>query len=236
VKRTDGRTATQIRPVKLTRNYLQYPEGSVLIEMGNTKVICTACVSENVPPHKKNSGSGWVTAEYSMLPGATHERTNREQRTKGRTHEIQRLIGRSLRSVVELNKLGERTITIDADVIQADGGTRTAAITGSMIALQDAVKYLQREGKIDSNPIRESIAAVSVGIVKGTPLIDLAYDEDSAADVDMNVVMTESGKLVEVQGTAESEPFSKELLDKMLDMAHKGIQVLIKKQKETLTR
>jgi ribonuclease PH len=232
VKRSDGRTATQIRPVKLTRNYLQYPEGSVLIEMGNTKVICTACVSENVPPHKKNSGCGWVTAEYSMLPGATHERTNREQRTKGRTHEIQRLIGRSLRSIVNLNNLGERTITIDADVIQADGGTRTAAITGSMVALQDAIKYLLKEGKIDHNPIRENIAAVSVGIVDGTPLIDLAYDEDSKADVDMNVVMTESGKLVEVQGTAETEPFTKELLDKMLDIAHKGIVVLVKKQKE----
>ncbi|MDI6731032.1 MAG: ribonuclease PH [Candidatus Margulisbacteria bacterium] len=236
MKRKDGRTATQIRPVKLTRNYLQYPEGSVLIEMGNTKVICTACVSENVPPHKKNSGSGWVTAEYSMLPGATHERTNREQRTKGRTHEIQRLIGRSLRSIVELNKLGERTITIDADVIQADGGTRTAAITGSMIALQDAVKYLLKEGKIDRNPIRENIAAVSVGVVGGSACIDLAYDEDSQADVDMNVVMTESGKIVEVQGTAETEPFSKELLDAMLDMAQKGIHVLIKKQKETLAR
>ncbi|MFA5839367.1 MAG: ribonuclease PH [Candidatus Margulisiibacteriota bacterium] len=234
MKRFDGRSTTQIRGVKITRHFTKYAEGSVLIEFGNTKVICTASVAENVPPHKRNSGSGWVTAEYAMLPRATHDRTNRDQKTKGRTHEIQRLIGRSLRAIVNLNKLGERTITLDADVIQADGGTRTAAITGSMIALQDAVKFLQKSGKITESPIRENVAAVSVGMIDNTPIIDLAYEEDSKADVDMNIVMTESGKLVEIQGTAEGEPFSKEMLDKMYDLAKKGIQVLIKKQKEAL--
>jgi len=234
VKRPDGRTAKQIRPVKITRNYLKYPEGSVLIEMGETKVICTASVAENVPHHKKGSGSGWVTAEYSMLPRATQERSNRDQKGKGRTQEIQRLIGRSLRAVVDMGKLGERSIYLDADVIQADGGTRTAAITGSFVALMDAVNFLLKNGKIDKNPIREFVAAVSVGVVDGVTVIDLPYVEDVKAEVDMNVVMTEDGKFVEVQGTAEHEPFSKAQLDEMLLLAKGGIQALIKKQKEVL--
>jgi ribonuclease PH len=234
VKRADGRTTKQIRPVKITRNYLKYPEGSVLIEMGETKVICTASVAENVPHHKKGSGSGWVTAEYSMLPRATHERSNRDQKGKGRTHEIQRLIGRSLRAVVDMDKLGERSIYLDADVIQADGGTRTAAITGSFVALMDAVDFLLKRGKIDKNPIREFLAAVSVGIVDGATVIDLPYVEDFQAEVDMNIVMTEGGKFIEIQGTAEHAPFSKVQLDEMLLLAKAGIQALIKKQKEVL--
>ncbi len=234
MKRADGRTTKQIRPVKITRNYLKYPEGSVLIEMGETKVICTASVAENVPHHKKGSGSGWVTAEYSMLPRATHERSNRDQKGKGRTHEIQRLIGRSLRAVVDMDKLGERSIYLDADVIQADGGTRTAAITGSFVALMDAVDFLLKRGKIDKNPIREFLAAVSVGIVDGATVIDLPYVEDFQAEVDMNIVMTEGGKFIEIQGTAEHAPFSKVQLDEMLLLAKAGIQALIKKQKEVL--
>lgn len=237
MKREDGRTEKEIRPVKIIRNYLKYPEGSVLIEMGNTKVICTASVAESVPAHKKGTGSGWVTAEYAMLPRATVERTSREHvhgRARGRTQEIQRLIGRALRAVFDLDKLGERNIYIDADVIQADGGTRTAAITGAWVALKDAVSYLLKNGTIVENPISENLAAVSVGIVNGTPMIDLNYNEDMAAEVDMNIVMTESGKFVEIQGTAESKPFSKDLLDQLLDLAHTGIQELIKKQKEVL--
>ena len=216
---------------------MKYPEGSVLIEMGNTKVICTASVAENVPFHKKGSGSGWVTAEYAMLPRATAERTSREHaygRARGRTHEIQRLIGRCLRAVTDLEKLGERSIYIDADVIQADGGTRTAAITGSWVALKDAISYLRKQGTLAKDPVSEYLAAVSVGIVKGVPMLDLAYSEDVVAEVDMNIVMTESGKFVEVQGTAESEPFSKEALDQMLILGEKGILELIKKQKEVL--
>jgi ribonuclease PH len=207
VKREDGRSEKSIRPVKILRNYLKYPEGSVLIEMGNTKVICTASVAENVPFHKKGSGSGWVTAEYAMLPRATTERTSREHahgRARGRTQEIQRLIGRSLRAVTDMDKLGERSIYIDADVIQADGGTRTAAITGSWVALKDAISYLLKQRTIAKDPVSENLAAVSVGIVNGVPMLDLAYSEDVAAEVDMNIVMTESGKFVEVQGTAES--------------------------------
>lgn len=237
MKREDGRSEKQIRTVKITRNYLKYPEGSVLIEMGNTKVICTASVVENVPPHKKGSGTGWVTAEYAMLPRATNERSMREHlhgRTRGRTQEIQRLIGRSLRSVFDLGKLGERTIYIDTDVIQADGGTRTAAITGAFVALKDAVKYLRKERKIDADPINEYLAAISVGMISGVPMLDLAYSEDLKADVDMNIVMTESGKFVEVQGTAESEPFSQGQLDRMLELAKEGILKLIDKQKEVL--
>jgi len=234
VKRDDGRSEKSIRPVKILRNYLKYPEGSVLIEMGNTKIICTASVAENVPFHKKGSGSGWVTAEYAMLPRATAERTSREHKTRGRTQEIQRLIGRSLRAVTDLDKLGERSIYIDADVIQADGGTRTAAITGSWVALKDAISYLRKQGTIAKDPVSENLAAVSVGIVKGVPMVDLAYSEDVVAEVDMNVVMTESGKFVEVQGTAEGEPFSKEDLDKMLSLGKEGILKLIKKQKEVL--
>lgn len=237
MKREDGRSEKQIRPVKITRNYLKYPEGSVLIEMGNTKIICTASVVDGVPNFKKGSGTGWVTAEYAMLPRATNERSMREHlhgKTRGRTQEIQRLIGRSLRSVFDLGKLGERTIYIDTDVIQADGGTRTAAITGAFVALKDAVNYLRKERKIEADPISEYLAAVSVGIINGVPMLDLCYSEDLKADVDMNVVMTESGKFVEVQGTAESEPFSQEQLDRMLELAKEGILKLIKRQKEVL--
>ncbi|OGC22119.1 ribonuclease PH [candidate division WOR-1 bacterium RIFOXYB2_FULL_42_35] len=234
MKRADGRSVKSLRPVIITRNFLKYPEGSVLIEMGNTKVICTASVVDKVPPFKKNSGSGWVTAEYAMLPRATNQRSNRDNaygHAKGRTHEIQRLIGRSLRAVTDLNKLGERTIHIDCDVIQADGGTRTASITGAFVALKDAIAFLRKERKLNVDPISEYVAAISVGVVKGIPLLDLAYCEDVDADVDMNVVMTESGKFIEVQGTAEHEPFSKELLDQMLDLSKDGIAQLIKKQR-----
>lgn len=236
MKRDDGRAATEIRPTKITRHYLKYPAGSVLIEMGNTKVICTASIQEKVPDHKKNSGEGWVTAEYSMIPGSTSQRSNRESmgRTKGRTHEIQRLIGRSLRAVVDLKKLGERSILIDADVIQADGGTRTASITGSFVALHDAIALLRKDGRIDGNPIREFVAAISVGVVAGTPVVDLPYSEDSTAEVDMNIVMTESGNIVEVQGTAEGNPFSKKTMDTLLAMGEKAVERLIAIQKKTL--
>lgn len=239
MRREDGRGPKELRPVKITRNYLQHPEGSVLIEMGGTKVICTASVQESVPHHKKGSGQGWVTAEYAMLPRATTERSSREHlggKTRGRTQEIQRLIGRSLRAVIDLYKLGERSIYIDADVIQADGGTRTAAITGSFVALKDAIKYLKKQGLIKEDPLKEYLAAVSVGIVNATILLDLPYGEDLKADVDMNVVMTESGNIVEVQGTAEGAPFSKDQLDKMLVLAEEGIMKLIKKQKEVLEK
>ncbi len=235
MKREDGRTEKEVRAVKIIRKYLKYPEGSVLIEMGNTKVICTASVAENVPPHKKGSGSGWVTAEYAMLPRATAERSGRE-RGRGRTYEIQRLIGRSLRAVTDLDKLGERSIIVDADVIQADGGTRTASITGAMVALRDAISHLLKEGKITRDPVQENLAAVSVGIIEGVPMVDLAYSEDVRAEVDMNIVMTESEEFVEIQGTAESKPFSKKLLDQLLDLAKAGIQDLIKKQKEVLRK
>jgi ribonuclease PH len=237
MKREDGRGLKQIRPVKIIRNYLKYPEGSVLIEMGNTKVICTASVAENVPAFRKGSGLGWVTAEYAMLPRATLERTSREHthgRARGRTQEIQRLIGRSLRAVFDMGKLGERSIYIDADVIQADGGTRTAAISGAFVALKDAVAFLRKERRIDEDPVLENLAAVSVGIIDGVPMVDLAYSEDVKAEVDMNIVMTDSGKFIEVQGTAESNPFSKKDLDEMLALAKTGIQQLIEKQKEVL--
>jgi ribonuclease PH len=239
MKRADNRTPAQIRRTRITRNYLKYPQGSVLIEMGDTKVICTAIVQEKVPEHRRGTGSGWVTAEYSMLPGSSAQRIQRDQlqgRAKGRTHEIQRLVGRSLRSVVDLNKLGERTIMLDADVIQADGGTRTASITGSFVALCDAVKWLREQGKISEDPIKELLAAISVGVVNGTPVVDLPYEEDSRAEVDMNIVMTESGKLVEVQGTAEGEPFSRKTLDQLIELAGKGISQLIAAQKKALGR
>ena len=205
--------------------------------MGDTKVICTATIEENVPPHKKGSGSGWVTAEYGMLPGSTSQRNKRESssaKVKGRTQEIQRLIGRSLRAAANLGFLGERTIQIDADVIQADGGTRTAAITGSFIAFYDAVAKLLKNGKVKRNPIKEFLAAVSVGVIGDEVLLDLNYSEDSQAKVDMNIVMTESGRLVEIQGTAETEPFSKKKLLEMLDISAGGIKTLIEKQKEAL--
>ena len=237
MKRADGRAPGELRPAKITRDYLKYPAGSVLIEMGDTKVICTAIVQEKVPDYKRGSGSGWVTAEYSMIPGATSQRNQREQgagKPKGRTQEIQRLIGRALRAVVDMNKLGERTILIDCDVIQADGGTRTASITGSFVALCDALAGLRKEGKIEDDPIKEFLAAVSVGVVDGTPLLDLPYQEDSNAEVDMNLVMTESGKLVEIQGTAEAAPFSKSDLEALLALGEKGISRLIALQKKIL--
>lgn len=234
--RPDGRKFDQLRNIKIVRNFLKYPEGSIWIEMGDTKLICTAIVEESVPNHRKVLQSGWVTAEYAMLPGATSERGQRESfgKGRGRSQEIQRLIGRSLRCVTDMDKLGERTIYIDADVIQADGGTRTAAITGSFVALYDALSKLKEEGKLKSIPIKDFIAAVSVGISAGEPLLDLAYAEDYQAGVDMNIAMTESGQFVEVQGTGETAPFTRKQLDAMLVLASKGIKELIAKQKEAL--
>jgi len=234
MKRDDGRAVNQVRPVKIQRGFIKHPQGAVLIEMGDTKVICTATVDEIVPPHVRGTGNGWVTAEYGMLPGATNTRFKREGHAKGRSQEIQRLIGRSLRSIVKLEELGERTIYVDADVIQADGGTRTAAITGSFVALYDALLWLKKEGKIDKLPIREFIAAESVGVVDGEEIVDLKYSEDSTAQVDMNVVMTESGKLVEVQGTAEGQPFTLEEMNGMVKKAAKAIKDLIAVQKKAL--
>jgi ribonuclease PH len=234
LKRADGRGLQELRPVKVSRHYLKYPAGSVLIEFGQTKVICAASVQEKVPDHKRGSGEGWVTAEYAMLPGATQERFFRERQPKGRTQEIQRLIGRALRAVVDLKALGERTITLDADVIQADGGTRTAAITGCFIALHDAISKLSKQGKLKSSPLKEFLAAVSVGVINGQVSLDLPYEEDSRAEVDLNLVMTEGGKLVEVQGTAEGEPFSKKTLDELLAVGAKGIKQLIAIQKKSL--
>lgn len=236
MSRSYNRRDDQARPIKITRNYLKNPEGSVLIEIGDTKVICTATVEESVPNHRKNSGLGWVTAEYAMIPRATTQRTQREHfgKVKGRTQEIQRLIGRSLRAVVDFKELGERTITLDADVIQADGGTRTASISGCFVAMYDAMLKLKKSGKINAIPVKDFLAAVSCGILNKNILLDLDYSEDSIADVDMNVVMTESGKLVEIQGTAEADPFSEEDLQALLSVAKKGIFEIIKKQKETL--
>ena len=227
--RSGGRRPNEMRPVRLTRHYTMHAEGSVLVELGNTKVLCTASVEEKVPPFKKGSGEGWLTAEYGMLPRSTHTRTAREAakgKQSGRTQEIQRLIGRSLRAVVDLKALGERTIQFDCDVLQADGGTRTASITGAYVALQDAVAVLMREGKLAQSPVREPVAAISVGIVNGTPLLDLEYTEDSCCDTDMNVVMTGAGRFIEVQGTAEGAPFSRQELDTLLALAEKGIVVL----------
>jgi ribonuclease PH len=216
--RFDGREYNEIRPVRITRGYTEIPEGSVLIEIGKTKVLCTASVEERVPPFQKGSGSGWVTAEYSMLPRATgvRNRENRQRKLSGRTMEIQRLIGRALRSIVDMSKLGERTIWIDCDVLQADGGTRTASITGAYVALADAVAYLLKNKLIAENPLKESIAAVSVGKVNGQAVVDLAYEEDSQAEVDMNICMTASGRFVEIQGTAEGEPFDRNDLGQFL--------------------
>ena len=224
------------RKTKITRNYLLHAEGSVLIETGNTKVICTASVQEGVPPFLTDSGKGWITAEYGMLPRSTETRMSREAtrgKISGRTAEIQRLIGRSLRAVVDLTLLEGYTIQIDCDVIQADGGTRTASITGACVALNDAFEKMLADGKIEKDPLRERIAAISVGIVDGEPVLDLSYEQDSRAEVDMNVVMTESGKFVEIQGTAEEKPFSNEQLNAMLRLAKQGIKQLIKKQKDT---
>ncbi|HZW83906.1 MAG TPA: ribonuclease PH [Candidatus Deferrimicrobium sp.] len=237
MSRFDGRQPDQLRPIKITSDYLVHPEGSVLIEFGKTKVICTATVEEKVPPFQKGSGKGWVTAEYSMLPRATAVRTARESsrgKVGGRTMEIQRLIGRALRSVTNLKALGERTIWVDCDVIQADGGTRTASITGAYVALVEALRKLQDRGAFQEIPLLDSLAAVSVGIVNGTPLLDLCYEEDSNAQVDMNVVMTGSGKIVEVQGTAEESPFSRQELDVLLELGLKGIKELADKEAEVL--
>ena len=233
--RSYNRRSDQERPIKFTRHFLKHPEGSVLVEFGETKVICNATVEESVPHHRKNTGLGWVTAEYAMLPRATNQRTKREiNGPKGRTHEIQRLIGRALRGVVDFKELGERSIYIDADVIQADGGTRTASISGAFVALYDALLKLKKEGKITTIPVKEFIAAISVGVVGGEKLLDLDYSEDSTADVDMNIVMTEKGKFIEVQGTAESEPFSHSELTGLISLAEKGINRIIAKQKEVL--
>lgn len=235
--RSDGRGPGTLRPVEITRNFTKYAEGSVLISMGETRVICTASIEESVPPFLRDSGQGWVTAEYSMLPRATSTRSGREAtrgRIGGRTHEIQRLVGRALRAVVDRKALGERTLWIDCDVIQADGGTRTAAITGGFTALYDARRYLQRKGQLDRIPLEDYVAAISVGIVGGKPLLDLTYQEDSQSEVDMNVVMTASGKFVEIQGTAEGLPFSREAMGSLLDLAEKGIQELILHQRRAL--
>ena len=236
-QRTDHRAADALRPVTLTRNYTRHAEGSVLVEFGHTKVLCTASVEEKVPPHKRGSGEGWVTAEYGMLPRATHTRSDREAargKQSGRTQEIQRLIGRSLRCVFDLKALGERTISLDCDVLQADGGTRTAAITGAFVAAFDAVSWLQAQGKLGTSPIRGFVAAVSVGIVQGTPLLDLEFTEDSACDTDMNVVMTDTGGFVEVQGTAEGAAFSRDEMNALLGLAERGIRTLIAAQRRTL--
>ncbi len=235
--RADGRAADALRSVRITRHYTMHAEGSVLVEFGNTKVLCTASVEERVPPHQKGSGEGWVTAEYGMLPRATHTRSSREAakgKQSGRTQEIQRLIGRSLRAVFDLKALGERTLTLDCDVLQADGGTRTAAITGAFVAAQDAVSYLLAEGRITTSPVLHPVAAVSVGIVGGRPVLDLDYLEDSGCDTDMNVVMTGAGHYVEVQGTAEGAAFSREEMNALLLLADKGIAELIVLQQAAL--
>lgn len=237
MQRLNGRANDELRPVKISRQFTNIPEGSVLIEIGETRVLCTASVEEKVPPFQKGSGKGWVTAEYAMIPRATHSRTQREAtkgKLTGRTMEIQRLIGRALRSVVDLKKLGERTIWLDCDVLQADGGTRTAAITGAYVALVDAVQFLMEKKLVRTNPIQDTLAAISVGKVHGQAVLDLAYEEDSQAEVDMNVVMTGSGKFVEIQGTAEEVPFDRAELDSFLTLAEKGIQSLIAVQKAAL--
>ena len=235
--RHSGRAADQLRAIRLTRNYTRHAEGSVLIGFGDTKVLCTASVEEKVPPHKRGSGEGWVTAEYGMLPRATHTRGDREAargKQSGRTQEIQRLIGRSMRCVFDLGLLGERTIALDCDVLQADGGTRTAAITGAFVAAHDAVAWLIAQGKLATSPIRQFVAAVSVGVVGGQLLLDLDYAEDSSCDTDMNVVMTGSGGFVELQGTAEGAAFSRAEMDGLLGLADKGIRELIAAQRRAL--
>ena len=233
--RQDGRAADQLRPVRITRDYLRHPEGSVLVEFGDTKVICTASIEDKVPPFLKGQGKGWVTAEYGMLPRSTNTRMNRERSgPSGRSQEIQRIVGRSLRAVVEMAKLGERTVWMDCDVIQADGGTRTAAITGSFIAMADAIGTVVKAGALPSSPVRDCVAAISVGIVGGVPALDLNYVEDSTAEVDMNVVMTGAGAFVEVQGTAEQTPFSRDGLAAMLALAEKGIARLIALQRRAV--
>jgi len=229
--RPDGRKNDELRPIKIEKNFIKNADGSVLIELGNTRVICTASIENKVPSFLKDQKKGWITAEYGMLPRSTPVRMLREAtagRVGGRTHEIQRLIGRSLRAVVDLEKIGERTIWIDCDVIEADGGTRTASITGGYLALREAIKKATKAGMITENPIKDSIAAISVGIITGEPRLDLCYQEDSQAEVDMNIVMTGSGKFIEIQGTAEIMPFSKESLLQLITLAEKGIRDIIK--------
>jgi ribonuclease PH len=236
-QRSGGRAADALRDVQLNRGWTVHAEGSVLVSFGHTRVLCTASVEEKVPPHKRGSGEGWVTAEYGMLPRSTHTRSDREAargKQSGRTQEIQRLIGRSMRSVFDLAALGERTISLDCDVLQADGGTRTAAITGAWVAAHDAVSWLLRAGRISRSPIRDAVAAVSVGVVQGTPMLDLEYVEDAGCDTDMNVVMTGSGGFVEVQGTAEGTPFSRAVLDALLALAGQGIERLVDAQRAAL--
>ena len=235
--RTDGRNADELRPVRITPGFLPYAEGSALIEMGDTRVICSASVEERVPGFLRNRGQGWVTAEYSMLPRSTLTRTSRETGRggpSGRTHEIQRLIGRSLRAVVNTTLLGERTIMLDCDVLQADGGTRTASITGAYVAFALACRRLLATKKIDRNPLTGEVAAISVGVVEGTPLLDLKYDEDSGAEVDMNVICTGDGRFIEVQGTAEGAPFTREAMDQLLILAGQGIDQLVQAQRVAL--
>ncbi|HEY6120847.1 MAG TPA: ribonuclease PH [Pyrinomonadaceae bacterium] len=237
-ERSDGRAANQLRTVKITPGYLPFAEGSVLIEMGLTRVVCAASLEDRVPPFLRNSGQGWITAEYAMLPRATQQRTPRETGRggpSGRTHEIQRLIGRSLRAIADTKVLGERTLTVDCDVLQADGGTRTAAITGAYVAVALAGQRLIKSGKLSANLLKMEVAAVSVGIVEQTPLLDLKYDEDSRADVDMNIICTADGRFIEVQGTAEREPFSRQQMNQLLALAEKGVSELIGIQRETLS-
>ncbi len=236
--RPSNRAPNQLRDIRLTRQFTKHAEGSVLVEFGDTKVICTASATSGVPPFLKDSGQGWVTAEYGMLPRSTHERMPREAakgKQTGRTQEIQRLIGRSLRAAVDLTALGENTITVDCDVIQADGGTRTAAITGGCVALIDAIQSLRQRGKIKTNPVKQLVASLSVGIYQGMPILDLDYAEDSNAETDMNVIMTEHGGFIEIQGTAEKATFQQNELDALLVLAKEGIQQLIAAQKKTLS-
>ena len=235
--REDGRADDQLRPITITRNWLDHAAGSVLIEFGGTKVLCAASASEGVPRWRKGSGLGWVTAEYAMLPASTNTRSDRESvkgRIGGRTHEISRLVGRSLRAIIDYKALGENTITLDCDVLQADGGTRTAAITGAYVALVDAVAHLRREGLVKGEPLTGSVAAVSVGIIDGVPRLDLPYEEDVRAETDMNIVMTGTGRFIEVQGTAEAEPFDRDMLDALLDLGTKGCADLTKIQQAAL--
>lgn len=235
--RPSGRAPHQLRPVRFTRGFTKHAEGSVLVEFGDTRVLCTASVEEKVPPFLKGKGQGWLTAEYGMLPRATHTRSDREAargKQSGRTQEIQRLIGRSLRAVVDMSLLGERTIQFDCDVLQADGGTRTASITGAYVALRDAIDGLMRNGLLPSSPLRDAVAAVSVGMFEGVPVLDLDYIEDSGCETDMNVVMTGTGGIVEVQGTAEGKPFSRAEMTSMMDLAHAGIGELVALQRAAL--
>ena len=233
--RPSQRQPSELRTVRITRNFTRHAEGSVLIEMGDTQVLCTASVEESLPPFLRGKGQGWVTAEYGMLPRSTHTRSAREAakgKQSGRTQEIQRLIGRSLRAVIDLKALGERQITLDCDVLQADGGTRCASITGAWLALNDACEKLVAEGKLPANPLRDHVAAISVGIYQGIPVLDLDYPEDSGCDTDMNVIMTGSGGIVEIQGTAEGEPFSRAQMDQLIDLAEAGIKQLVSAQKD----